>query len=101
MGMREWHGVGGRSYKEWKWNKTEKIEEGERKRERVRREREKGENWKGDEGWGKKWQRLTFPTGYPCCSRAPYLRIDTQFPPSLAPIEGSLRQIAGAPFDFE
>lgn len=29
--------------KEWKWNKTEKIEEGERNRERVGRERERRE----------------------------------------------------------
>lgn len=37
----------------------------------------------------------------PASSNTPYLRIDTQFPASLAPIEGSLRLIAAAPFDFK
>lgn len=62
---------------------------------RQERGRKEGGGKEGD-GW-----RLTFPTGYPYLSQTPYLRIDTQFPASLAPIEGSLRLIVGAPFDFK
>lgn len=63
---REWHGVGGRSYKEWKWNKTEKIEEGERKRERVGRERERKERTGRVTRDGERSGRdLHFPRGIP------------------------------------
>lgn len=48
---------------------------------------------------GKKWRRPYISHGI--SPNTPYLRIDTQFPPSLAPIEGSLRLIAAAPFDFK
>lgn len=48
---------------------------------------------------GKKWRRPYISHGI--SPNTPYLRIDTQFPASLAPIEGSLRLIAAAPFDFK
>lgn len=56
-----------------------------------------------DERVGKNQRGLTFPTGYPrACSQTPYLRIDTQFPASLAPIgRGIVAPDRRGPFRFQ